>query len=826
MRLIGTRAAALGLFGVVLVASAGTPTASGHRVATSTARPRARSSRLSLTATPLASQPLSRVAAATIGNAPRAHLLGPAAVAAPVTVTLSFKPSDPKLLSALAANANGRSHMPISELRRLVAPPAALVRETTAYLHGYGFRLAKRGILTASYRGSIGAAQHAFHTTLSRYQRGLVSFVSPLASPRLPAGIARHVQLVSGLDTYPRYHPLTALTPCTGADNAQTTYSAGLTAQQLASATGYDAQPLITAGYDGSGEVIDFVEYATYNASDITAFESCYGAGMSGPVSQIAVGGGTTRTNGLGEVELDDESALSLAPGLDHIYNYAAGGGTSQGEVIDQMLSDAAVTHVTAISTSWGMCEPLAFNAEIASTHVELELAAVAGIPVMAASGDDGSEDCAQSGISDQVVDYPAADPYMTAVGGTTLNISTVGANHETAWGTPATVSGGGGGGGVSMYYLMPTWQQSATGAIEGGYSSASKCGSTSTYCREVPDVSLDSNPDTGSLIDCTTHCDTGISGWQPVGGTSEAAPMLAALIADANGYSLANGGGRVGFANAFFYANQGTGIFNDITVGTNGTASYSGYPAGAGYDMATGLGSIDANLMAQQLATYTDGTSYTFQTTALTGNESHKAITYPGGVTLSGTLTNVTGGGFAIGGRPVYVEGFFTYHGTVYAFQKHLITDAFGHWSTTASAKNVGSKMVWEAVYPGEEGQTSAASTVRTLRFIPELALGAQGLSWSGSKHAYITRVTRLFNVLGAAGPNMRGFHVSLQERTGRRWVTTTVRATIGRKSRWYKRISLNRAGTVYLRWHYKGSKSGEYLSSNSKAVKFIVLS
>src|SRR5206468_2107062 len=111
-----------------------------------------------------------------------------------------------------------------------------------------------------------------------------------------------------------------------------------------------------------------------YQPSDNAAYESCFG--LSVPISGIAVNGGTSNLSGAGEVELDDQVAASAAPGLDHIYNYVAPNTTGFAAIIDQMLSDAALTHVTEISISWGLCEDAQPFDDVAASDAEFKLAA------------------------------------------------------------------------------------------------------------------------------------------------------------------------------------------------------------------------------------------------------------------------------------------------------------------------------------------------------------------------------------------------------------------------------------------------------------------
>ena len=308
-------------------------------------------------------------------------------------------------------------------------------------------------------------------------------------------------------------------------------------------------------------------------------YQSCFGTSV--PVTDVNVNGGTNSTEGDLEVELDEEVAATAAPGLDHIYTYISPN-TGWAPVLDQIVTDSAVRQTTEVSISWGGCELNWPDAETASSDYEFQLLAVAGISVFAASGDDGSSDCKGSSDFDGLTTRPLT-PTSPRLADKHSTPRSTGSNHEVSWGTPKTAYArrGGAGGGISMDFPMPSWQ-TGTGVIN-RYSNPAICGLTARYCREVPDVALDGNWDTGYI--------TKFQGaWNPIGGTSAAAPLLAAMTADANTYSIAHGGGRLGFASPFFYSHPG--IFRDITVGTNNTVGGSKYPATAGYDLSTGLAS------------------------------------------------------------------------------------------------------------------------------------------------------------------------------------------------------------------------------------------
>ena len=137
-------------------------------------------------------------------------------------------------------------------------------------------------------------------------------------------------------------------------------------------------------------------------------------------------------------------------------------------------------------------------------------------------------------------MDDPSSQPLVVGVGGTTL--SSLGPRPgETVWNDGGTAAGGlfqsgAGGGGISDVWRMPGGQHDATPSLNvlAAGTTGAQCGSPGGYCREVPDVSADANPATGYVVyyngSATSPGQT--AGWQPIGGTSGAAPVWAALMA------------------------------------------------------------------------------------------------------------------------------------------------------------------------------------------------------------------------------------------------------------------------------------------------------
>jgi kumamolisin len=195
--------------------------------------------------------------------------------------------------------------------------------------------------------------------------------------------------------------------------------------------------------------------------------------------------------------------------------------------------------------------------------HPALQEAAARGVAVFAASGDYGDLPCQTAFLPGTA--YPASDPYVTAVGGTTLTVTPRGGyGGETAW--------SGSGGGISTDFARPSW--------EAGSSDIGKY-------RGLPDVAWDADPASGAAVYMQGQ-------WQAVGGTSLGAPCWAALWALASQYHYDRTHKQLGYANPLIYK-LATGpsyhhLFHDVTSGDNGS-----YSAGPGWDAVTGWGSPDA---------------------------------------------------------------------------------------------------------------------------------------------------------------------------------------------------------------------------------------
>ena len=342
----------------------------------------------------------------------------------------------------------------------------------------------------------------------------------------------------------------------------------------------YGIGSLTGAGQNGAGQQVAVYELAPHIAGDISTFETCFG--LHNLVSTVAVDGGGTAGGGTAEADADIEQIATQSPGAS-IVSYE-GPNTAQGsydvwsEIVNQ---DTA----TVVSTSYGLCEPDSVAAGVLTLEDALfSQAALQGQTILAASGDSGSEDCyPPSGNLDTSLqaDFPASNPSVTAVGGTTLFTN----GTQAAWNdcegqagvSCANLGNLAGGGGISRYETRPSWQPAEW---EGP---GNACGAN---CRDEPDISANAGTPETFYVQ---------GQWGLYVGTSIAAPLVAGLVSDtAEGCQSV----RRGVIAQSLYGLAGAGEYgtalSDVTTGDNDlTRSYSGqfFPAGVGYDPVTGLG-------------------------------------------------------------------------------------------------------------------------------------------------------------------------------------------------------------------------------------------
>ena len=326
----------------------------------------------------------------------------------------------------------------------------------------------------------------------------------------------------------------------------------------VAAPAGYGPADLVNAyrlpsSTAGSGQTIAIVDaYDDPNAEkDLGVYRSQYGlkacTTANGCFRKLNQTGGTTapRSNGgwAQEISLDLDMASAVCPNCDLLLVEASSASmTDLGTAVNTAVSKGA----TVVSNSYGGAETSSDSAYDASYFRH------PGVAITASSGDAGYG-----------VEYPAASPSVTAVGGTTLTkASSTRGWTETAWSSA--------GSGCATTENQPTWQSSRTDITR-------VC-----TARAVADVSAVADPNTGVAV-YDSYRYQGTAGWLVFGGTSVSAPVIAGVYALAGNASTLSDG-------SFPYTHAGS-LF-DVTSGTNGSCGGTALcTAGTGWDGPTGLG-------------------------------------------------------------------------------------------------------------------------------------------------------------------------------------------------------------------------------------------
>ena len=521
---------------------------------------------------------------------------------------------------------------------------------TAAWLKAQGFSVdyQARGRNWMMFSGTARQVSAAFQTSMHYFQVDGQLHFSAIGEPSIPAALAPFVLAIHGLDDFRLEPPKRTFKPLSGPDYNSSNGTHNLAPGDLGVI--YDINKLYNQNVNGSGQKLVVVGQTDIYLTDVQSFRSMFGLPVNNPVMVLVPGSadpGYTADLDEANLDLDWTGAVARNAAIDYVYSQNVV--TSLEYAIDQNIAPV-------ISMSYGGCE-LKISSSPASTasayRTLAQQANAEGITFMASSGDSGAASCdasgsvtASGGLS---VNMPASIPEVTAVGGTTFNegvvnywSTTTGANGasatsyipENAWNDTISRNGlSSTGGGVSVFYTKPSWQ-SAPGVPADG-------------ARDVPDVSFAASPDHDGYI-IVENGQVGV-----IGGTSAATPVFAGIVTLLNHYLVLNGllaKAGLGNINPTLYglARNSTGVFHDVTLGKNivpckvGTLNCStgtmGYTTGPGYDLVTGLGSVDAyNLAASWTGQPTNGT-----TTTLTANPATLPIT--SSVTLTATVKSNTG--------------------------------------------------------------------------------------------------------------------------------------------------------------------------------------
>ncbi len=371
----------------------------------------------------------------------------------------------------------------------------------------------------------------------------------------------------------------------------------------------YDIQKLLKDDITGKGRTIVLIDGSTSSTltADVHLYDALYG--LKDPKINVIAPFGVPPfdPNAYVETALDVETAHSIAPDatIDLVL-----GDTSVAQTPGAF--DAILLRVTkyavdnnlgdVISQSFGVGESCVGSAYLQAEQQVFREARNKHITVLASAGDSGDLALICSGSQITIgkgVSVPAADPFATAVGGTTLDadVNTGKYNSETTW-NEFNNGAGATGGGFSSVFARPKYQNGVPGI--GAF-------------RGIPDVAFVADPLTGVPVVVSAFGETLII---PVGGTSVGSPAWAGIVALADQAA----GERLGFLNNGIYRILASGSyskgFHDITTGDNSTTIFGnngpipvpGYPAGPGWDAVTGAGTPEVSSLVSLLDTFVEG--------------------------------------------------------------------------------------------------------------------------------------------------------------------------------------------------------------------------
>jgi subtilase family serine protease len=385
--------------------------------------------------------------------------------------------------------------------------------------------------------------------------------------------------------------------------------------------TAYNLGPLYKKGFTGKGETIVIVDSYGFQGigQELKAFDKGFhlpappNFTILQPEGPIPPFNATKRPMMVGwaeETSLDVEYSHAIAPDANILLVETPVAETlgvtgfpqivaAENYVIDHHLGDV-------ITQSFAAPEPTFPNAaSILRLRSAYKNAAANGITVLAAAGDTGpsgaktlrSEGFAESYFLHRVAEWPADDPLVTGVGGLELFLDAKGNptqppavwNDTALFGSPAAGSGG-----LSTVFSRPSYQNGVKAVV----------GSS----RGFPDISMSAAVNGAALVFLNANAAQGAAGFYLIGGTSEASPEFSGIIAIADQMA----GHGLGLINPALYAMEAAGDpgIVDVTNGTNtvtfpqngATHTVRGWSAVSGYDLSTGVGTVNAALFIPEL--------------------------------------------------------------------------------------------------------------------------------------------------------------------------------------------------------------------------------
>ena len=532
------------------------------------------------------------------------------------------------------------------------------ISRITQWLEQQGFHVT--GIARArnwiSFSGSAGQVTSAFRTEIHRYAINGENYFANATEPSIPAVLGTVVQGIRGLHNF-RMKPLLKPRSATSAAPEQPAYTSSSGNHYLSPddfATIYDIKPLYSAGIDGSGQKIVITGQTQINLSDIEQFRTQFNLPANDPQVLLVPNTrdpGIASSGDLAEADLDLELAGAVAPNASITFVYSSDIMNAVQYAIDQNLAPV-------VGISYGSCEIETPSSDALTFQSWARQGNAQGITWVAASGDSGGADCISPGDNTDggpSVDVPASIPEVTGLGGTEFNEgsaqfwnntnnvnggSVLSYIPEIVWNDSSSGNPSASGGGVSTIFLKPSWQAGS--------------GVPTDNARDVPDISLSASADHDGFMIYTG------GKLQIYGGTSVASPSFSGIATLLNQYLVSHGvqsSPGLGNMNQKLYglAQTAASAFHDVTVGNNivsvvcgararnCTPGSYGFNAGPGYDLATGLGSIDVQAFFSAWSGQSGSISRSTPSMKLSAGAG--AIPSSGSTTVTATVTSSNGG-------------------------------------------------------------------------------------------------------------------------------------------------------------------------------------
>jgi hypothetical protein len=543
---------------------------------------------------------------------------------------------------------------------------AADVAAISAWLESEGFQVAPlpSGRGWVEFSGTARQVEQAFHTSLGTVATALGTRTVLGGDISLPSALRPLVHGLVSLDGNLSVPALTTPKPvlAAAADLAAETSpgrAEALTPQLVAQLLHLDA--LHSAGQKGAGQTIAIAARSNVHSGVIDAFRAAFSLSAK-PLIVLPDGPDPGETGDEAEAVLAASWAGAAAPEAKIVLVPAAttaatdGLGLALASIVDQAQAQV-------VAVGYSACEAALSESHQAFYAALYRQAAAEGIAVIAATGDSGASACHAAGSDARVtsgygVNALASTPWNTAVGVAAFGTSGApsAASLLTAWSPVSAVDPAfAGGGGSSSLYSAPSWQPVPAQDVE-------ESGSAGVYKRLLPDVTLPSAIDSGvnrGLAFCLSGS-TPSTGCTLVrsGGSSAAAALfagIAALVVEKNG-------AQGNLAPNLYTLSRAGGVFNDVQqgkaqlpcVGSSpgcGPTEQIGFAARTGYDLATGLGSVDAKALVNQWTAVPQvGTGGVSAVLSVSPQEPNSTYNPSALVTLTASVFSQTGGGTPTG--------------------------------------------------------------------------------------------------------------------------------------------------------------------------------